>query len=77
MRLYQQRWRELDPGGCQLCRIRAELVADRFHLMKYINRVARYTQEEAGITKGRFYKYIYKNKLSGSQKAPDPDPEPL
>ena len=36
--------------------------------MKYINRVARYTLEEEGITKGRFYKYIYKNKLPAAKK---------
>ena len=47
---------------------KSKLVADRFHLMKYINRVARYTQDEAGITKGRFYKYIYKNKLLAAKK---------
>ena len=37
---------------------KSKLVADRFHLMKYINRVARYTLDEEPITKGRFYKYI-------------------
>ena len=47
---------------------KSRLVADRFHLMKYINRVARYTLEEEGITKGRFYKYIYKNKLPAAKK---------
>ncbi len=36
--------------------------------MKYINRVARYTLDEEGITKGRFYKYIYKNKLLATKK---------
>ena len=43
-------------------------VADRFHLMKYINRVARLTLDEADITKGRFYKYIYKNKPVAAKK---------
>jgi len=43
-------------------------VADRFHLMKYINRVAACTLDEADITKGRFYKYIYKNKLPAAKK---------
>lgn len=38
------------------------LVADRFHLMKYINRLSRLTYDESDYTKGRFYKYIYKNK---------------
>lgn len=36
--------------------------------MKYINRVARYTLDEEGIAKGRFYKYIYKNKLLAAKK---------
>lgn len=43
-------------------------VADRFHLMKYINRVAKYTLDEESITKGRFYKYIYKNRLVAAKK---------
>ena len=47
---------------------KSKLVADRFHLMKYINRVARYTLDEEPITKGRFYKYIYKNKLLAAKK---------
>lgn len=47
---------------------KSKLVADRFHLMKYINRVARYTPEEENLTKGRFYKYIYKNKLLAAKK---------
>ena len=47
---------------------KSKLVADRFHLMKYINRVARYTLDEEPITKGRFYKYIYKNKLQAAKK---------
>lgn len=47
---------------------KSKLVADRFHLMKYINRVARYTLDEEAITKGRFYKYIYKNKLLAAKK---------
>lgn len=42
-------------------------VADRFHLMKYINRVAGYTQEE-GAAKRRLYKYIYKNNLLAAKK---------
>ena len=50
MRLYQQRWRELDPAAASYVD-KSKLVADRFHLMKYINRAARYTQDEAGITK--------------------------
>ncbi len=36
--------------------------------MKYINRAARYTQEEENRTKGRFYKYIYKNKLLAAKE---------
>ena len=47
---------------------KSKLVADRFHLMKYINRVARYTLDEETITKGRFYKYIYKNKFLAAKK---------
>ena len=47
---------------------KSKLVADRFHLMKYINRVARYTLDKETITKQRFYKYIYKNKLLASKK---------
>lgn len=47
---------------------RSVLVADRFHLMKYINRVSNLTLDEANITKGRFYKYIYKNNLLATKK---------
>ena len=43
-------------------------VADRFHLMKYINRVSKYTLDEENVTKGRFYKYIYKNKPVAAKK---------
>lgn len=42
---------------------KSRLVADRFHLMKYINRAARWTQEQEKETKGNFYRYIYKNKF--------------
>lgn len=44
------------------------LVADRFHLMKYINRVSNYMLDESDITKERFYKYIYQNKLLAAKK---------
>lgn len=47
---------------------KGKLVADRFHLMKYINRVAGYTQGDEAVTKGRFYKYIYQNKLVAVKK---------
>lgn len=47
---------------------RSVFVADRFHLMKYINRVSNLTLDEADITKGRFYKYIYKNKQPAAKK---------
>ncbi len=47
---------------------KSKLVADRFHLMKYINRVARCTLDDEKITKGRFYKYIYKDKLQAAKK---------
>ena len=44
------------------------LVADRFHLMKYINRVSRLTEDYENETKARFYKYIYKDKLLAAEK---------
>lgn len=47
---------------------KSKLVADRFHLMNYINRVTRYTLGEERITKGRFYKYIYKDRLLAAKK---------
>ena len=47
---------------------KSKLVADRLHLMKYINRVARYTLDEETITKERFYKYIFKDKLLEAKK---------
>lgn len=47
---------------------KSKLVADRFHLMKYINRVARYTSEEEAATKRLFYQYIYENKLLETKK---------
>ena len=37
-------------------------------MMQYINSVARLTLDEADITKGRFYKYIYKNRLLAAKK---------
>ncbi len=40
---------------------------ERFHLMKYINRVARYTLDKEMITEGRFYKYIYKKLLAAKK----------
>ena len=49
---------------------KSQLVADRFHLMKYINRVARLAGDKKyeNEAKGRFYKYIYKNKLLAAEK---------
>ncbi len=49
---------------------KSRLVADRFHLMKYINRVARLTGDKKleNEAKGRFYKYIYKDKLLAAEK---------
>lgn len=47
---------------------KSRFVADRFHLMKYINSVARYTLDNEAETKERFYKYIYKNKLLAAKK---------
>lgn len=43
-------------------------VADRFHLMKYINRVARLTLDDEKWVKQRFYKYIYTNNLVAAKK---------
>ncbi|MBR5419613.1 MAG: ISLre2 family transposase [Lachnospiraceae bacterium] len=49
---------------------KSRLVSDRFHLMKYINRVARLTGDKKLINeaKGRFYRYIYKDKLLAAEK---------
>ena len=44
------------------------LVADRFHLMEYIYRVSRLTLDEKDITAGRFYKYIWKDRLLAAKK---------
>ena len=46
---------------------KSRLVADRFHLMKYINRAARYTPDE-NKTKGQFYRYIHKDQLLAARK---------
>ena len=43
-------------------------VADRFHLMKYINRIARLMLDDEKWVKQRFYKYIYKNNLLAAKK---------
>ena len=43
-------------------------VADRFHLMKYINRVARLTLDDEKWVKQRFYKYIYTDNLLAAKK---------
>ena len=49
---------------------KSKLVSDRFHLMKYINRVARLTGDKKleREAKGRFYKYIYKDNLLAAEK---------
>lgn len=47
---------------------KAVMVADRFHLMKYINSVCNLTLDDAVETKGRFYRYIYTNKLSAAEE---------
>ena len=44
------------------------MVADRFHLMKYINHVARCTLDSADTTKQDFYKNIYKDDLDEIEK---------
>ena len=41
---------------------KGKLVADRFHLMKYIYRVANCTADDRDTTVGQFYKYVYKNR---------------
>lgn len=38
------------------------LVADRYHLMMYINRMSNLMLDERELVKGKFYKYIYKDK---------------
>ena len=47
---------------------RSVLVADKFHLMKYINSVANLTGDAVNDTKARFYKYIYTDKLLATCK---------
>jgi len=47
---------------------RGKLVTDRYHLMKYIYKVARCTLDDRDATAGRFYKYIYKNKPVAAKK---------
>ncbi len=47
---------------------KSKMVADRFHLMRYINRAARCTLDSEEETKGRFYKYIYKNNLTAAKR---------
>ena len=43
-------------------------VADRYHLMKYINKAARLTPDDGKWVKQRFYKYICKNNLAAAKK---------
>lgn len=50
------------------CVDRSVMVADKYHLMKYINRVARLTLDDEEETKKRFYRYIYKDKLLAAKK---------
>jgi len=49
---------------------KSRLVSDRFHLMKYINRVARLAEDKRIVNemKSRFYKYIYKDNLLAAEK---------
>ena len=47
---------------------KGQLVADKFHVKKYINSVANLTLDERDIVKGRFYEYINKNKLLAAKK---------
>lgn len=44
------------------------LVADKFHLMKYINSASNQMLDERDIVKGKFYKFIYKNKYKKISK---------
>ena len=41
---------------------KSRFVTDRFHLMKYIYRVAGFTLDDRETTIGMFYKYIYRNR---------------
>ncbi len=43
-------------------------VADRFHLMKYINRVSKLALDDETWVKQRFYKYIYTDNLLAAKK---------
>ena len=47
---------------------KAVLVQDRFHLMKYIDRASSLMLDEADDVKGKFYKYIYKDKAKKVKK---------
>lgn len=47
---------------------KSALVADRFHLMKYINKLSKLTLDDYEETRGKFYKYIYKNQIRNVQK---------
>ena len=43
-------------------------VADRYHLMQYINRVSKLVLDDEKWVKQRFYKYIYTNNLLAAKK---------
>lgn len=43
-------------------------VADRFHLMKYINRAAKQALDEENEVKGKLYRYIWKNRPKKAEK---------
>ncbi len=47
---------------------RSVLVADRFHLMKYIYKASNRMGEEAEATKGKFYRCIHKDNLAGVEE---------
>ena len=47
---------------------RGVFVADRFHLMKYINGAANQMLDDAAAVKGQIYKYIYKDKQGKIRK---------
>jgi len=54
-------------AGCEYVG-KSEFVADKYHLMKYINAASRQMLDEAEETKGKFYRHIYKNRRKKAQK---------
>ena len=50
------------------CIDKSVLVADRYHLMKYINRASGLMLDEEEETKKKFYRYIHRNELQAVEK---------